>query len=60
MMQHMNKAMTADTDEEILYAIDKFLNVIHMRSDLSAWFVEGGQKTLLDIANQGGYYEEED
>lgn len=45
----------ADTAEEKLYAVDRGLNIIHQRSDLSALFVEGGQKTLLDVANQGGY-----
>jgi len=45
----------AKSDEEKLYAIDKALNVVHQKSDLAAMFVEGGTKTLIDIANQGGY-----
>lgn len=45
----------AKTDEEKLYACDKALNVIHQRSDLASMFVEGGSKTLLDVARQGGY-----
>jgi len=45
----------AKSDEEKLYAIDKALNVVHQRSDLAAMFVEGGTKTLRDVANQGGY-----
>ena len=45
----------AKTDEEKLYAIDKALNVVHQRNDLAAMFVEGGSKTLMLIANQGGY-----
>jgi hypothetical protein len=45
----------AKTDEEKLYAIDKALNVVHQRNDLAAMFVEGGTKTLTQVANQGGY-----
>ena len=45
----------AKTPEEKLYACDKALNVVHQRSDLAAMFVEGGQTTLTQIANQGGY-----
>ena len=43
------------TPEEKLYACDKALNVVHQRNDLAAMFVEGGQATLTQIANQGGY-----
>lgn len=48
----------AKTDEEKLYACDKALNVIHQRNDLASMFVEGGSKTLRDVANQGGYTSE--
>jgi hypothetical protein len=48
----------AKTDEEKLYACDKALNVIHQRNDLAAMFVEGGSKTLSDVARQGGYTSE--
>jgi hypothetical protein len=50
-----SQIFNADTPEEKLYAIDKALNVIHQRNDLSSMFVEGGRKTLRDIFNQGGY-----
>ena len=49
----------AKTDEEKLYACDKALNVIHQRNDLASMFVEGGSKTLMLIANQGGYTSDE-
>jgi hypothetical protein len=42
----------ADSPESRLVAIDKVLNVIHQRSDLSALFIEGGSKTLWDISIQ--------
>jgi hypothetical protein len=45
----------AKSPEEQLYAIDKALNIIHQRNDLAAMFIEGGTKTLLKIASQGGY-----
>jgi hypothetical protein len=45
----------AHTAEEKLYAVDRGLNIVHQRSDLAALFVEGGTKTLTDVANQGGY-----
>lgn len=34
-----------------LYLIDTILNIVHQRSDLSSWFVEGGSETLSRIAN---------
>jgi len=37
--------------EKILYIIDKVLNVVHQRSDLSTIFIEGGQSTLNKIAD---------
>lgn len=50
----------AKTPEEQLYAIDKALNIIHQRNDLAAMFIEGGTKTLLKIASQGGYSPDHD
>jgi len=44
--------LRAETPEERLLAVDKALNVVHQRSDLSAWFVEGGEKTLMKVATQ--------
>jgi hypothetical protein len=44
--------MRAKTPEEKLQAIDHILNIVHQRSDLSSWFVEGGQKTLNAIAGR--------
>lgn len=43
--------LRSSTPEERLYAVDKALNVVHQRSDLASWFVEGGTKTLNEIAN---------
>lgn len=41
----------AETPEDQLFAVDKALNVVHQRSDLASWFVEGGTKTLQEISN---------
>jgi hypothetical protein len=41
--------MMAKTAEDKLQAIDYILSVTHMRSDLSSWFVEDGQKTLNSL-----------
>lgn len=30
--------------------IDKMLNVVHQRSDLASWFIEGGSQALSDIS----------
>lgn len=40
--------------EKILFTIDKMLNIIHQRSDLSAVFIEGGQSTLNQIFEYTG------
>lgn len=40
----------ADSAEEKLQIIDHILNVVHRRSDLASWFVEGGRSTLNALA----------
>jgi hypothetical protein len=45
----------AETDIPI---IDKMLNVIHQRSDIANWFVEGGSDALAQLSG-GGYYDED-
>lgn len=44
------KIYNAKTAEEKLYAIDKVLNVVHQRNDLSEYFVEGGVRTLMKVS----------
>ena len=34
-----------------LYLIDRMLNIVHPRSDLASWFVDGGSTTLSILAN---------
>ena len=45
--------MGAKTPEQRLILIDRALNVIHQRGDISAIFVEGGRDTLEYLAGQG-------
>jgi hypothetical protein len=42
----------SDDSDKKLVVIDKLLNVVHARSDLSSWFVRGGQSTLNQLANE--------
>ena len=46
---------TENDPESLLYLIDKVLNIVHQRSDLAAFFIEGGVDSLNEI---GGYQEE--
>jgi hypothetical protein len=50
---YLLQALDAKTPEAKLVAIDKALNVVHQRSDLASWFVEGGAKTLSGISGEG-------
>lgn len=51
-----------DSPEIKLQTIDKILNVVHQRSDLASWFIEGGSGALSDLSGydipdeeHGGY-----
>jgi len=39
-----------DDYSQKLVIIDKMLNVVHQRSDLASWFIEGGSQALSDIS----------
>jgi hypothetical protein len=43
--------------EKKVVIIDKMLNIVHQRSDLATWFVEGGSRALSNIS---GYYSDSD
>jgi hypothetical protein len=40
----------ADSDSETVVIIDKMLNVVHQRSDMASWFVQGGSNALSQIS----------
>lgn len=46
------KILTTTKPEELLLLIDRVLNVVHQRSDLASWFVEGGRGALEELSNQ--------
>lgn len=50
LLNHMSKLIKTHDYSEKLYTIDKMLNVVHQRSDLASWFVEGGSKSLSKLS----------
>jgi len=44
--------MHVKTPEEKLQKIDFILNVVHQRSDIASWFVQGGIEGLDELSNQ--------
>jgi hypothetical protein len=53
MFRPLALAVEAATAEERLVYLDMALNIVHQRSDLAAWFVEDGSRTLSGISGQG-------
>lgn len=47
LLQQLRKAKTP---EEKVPIIDQILNVVHQRSDLASWFVEGGSSALSQLS----------
>jgi hypothetical protein len=47
----LNKAMTSSDYEQKLLALDGMLNVVHQRSDLASWFVQGGRGALQELSS---------
>lgn len=45
--------IAAEKSEDKLILIDQLLNLVHQRSDLASWFVEGGSKTLSQLSERG-------
>ena len=39
--------------EQQVTVIDKMLNVVHQRSDMAAWFVQGGSRALSQLSGYG-------
>jgi len=44
--------LSSKSSEDLLILIDRVLNIVHIRSDLSSWFVAGGKRTLDKLANE--------
>lgn len=43
---------TEGTEKELI-VLDKILNVVHQRSDIARWFVEGGSSSLSSLSGYG-------
>lgn len=39
------------THEDLLCRISELLNIIHMRSDISSWLIDGGNRRLSELSN---------
>ncbi|MFN6965170.1 MAG: hypothetical protein ACK4S4_15600 [Pyrinomonadaceae bacterium] len=50
LQSHLLDLLQARTCERKLKIIDRILNVVHQRGDLAALFVEGGSRTLSELA----------
>jgi len=50
LMDLLYNLKTNKTPEEKLLTIDRMLNVVHQRSDLASWFVEGGSRALSQLS----------
>jgi hypothetical protein len=48
--QLLNQLLHAGSPEEKLLIIDQMLNVVHQRSDIAEWFVEGGSQSLSKLS----------
>jgi len=49
LMNNAYQLRFAKNAEEQLLITDRILNIVHCRSDLASWFVEGGSRTLDEI-----------
>jgi len=54
----LGQLYNAKDAEQKLVIIDKMLNVVHQRSDIASWFVEGGSRALAQLS--GGYHDTEE
>jgi len=50
LMKLLAELLRATTPEEKLLIIDRMLNVVHQRSDIAEWFVEGGSSSLSQLS----------
>lgn len=45
------KLSKANTAEQQLQIVDRILNIIHQRSDIASWFVQGGTNSLTKLSD---------
>ncbi len=46
----LNELLRAKEDSEKIMLVDRMLNVVHQRSDIANWFVEGGSRALEQLS----------
>ena len=51
LLKLQSELLRSTTPEEKLLIIDRMLNVVHQRSDIAEWFVEGGSKALSQLSS---------
>lgn len=49
-IQQASKLYMEDNPEKKVMLIDSILNVVHQRSDMASWFVQGGSGALSDLS----------
>jgi len=50
LLKLLDTLRSQDKPEEKLVTIDKILNVVHQRSDIASWFIEGGSNALSQLS----------
>ena len=50
LMTLMRELTRTTEDEQKISVIDRMLNVVHQRSDIASWFVQGGSRALSDLS----------
>jgi len=54
LLRLLEKLRKETKPEKKIVIIDKILNVVHMRSDIAAWFIEGGSDALSKLSGYHG------
>lgn len=55
----LSQLRKASRPEEKVSIIDQILNVVHQRSDLASWFVEGGSRALSQLSGSPSQVEQQ-
>lgn len=54
LLKNYKELSRTNTYEEKISVLDKILNVVHQRSDMASWFVDGGSDALSQISGYEG------
>jgi len=50
LLKLLGELLRATDDREVVTLIDRMLNIVHQRSDIANWFVEGGSRALAQLS----------